>query len=979
MKRDSLPQPLTAALEGLPETLRPAVETAFERLPEDPGLPADDTACAELPRVWALSEFVSRVCLRNPQVLPELTASGDLARPYGRDGHRERLRAWLAEVADEPALHRGLRRFREREMLRIAWRDLSGRAGLAEVLQDLSRLADCCLDEALDHLYAWLCARWGTPRDADGEAQRMVVLGLGKLGGEELNFSSDIDLIFAYPDAGQTDGERPRQNEEFFARLGRQLIAALDQQTADGQVFRVDMRLRPYGESGPLAMSFPAMELYYQEQGREWERYALVKARVVAGDQAHGAELLATLTPFVYRRYLDYGALESLREMKAMIAREVRRRQLADNIKLGRGGIREVEFIGQAFQLIRGGQNPELRERRLLPVLDYLAEHGQLPQRARDELVAAYTFLRRTENRIQAMHDRQGHDLPAAEPDRSRLVLAMGAPDWEGFRAELDGWRRKVQGHFDQVFVAPQQEEDAASSEEPDLADVWGGLLDAEMADEVLAEAGFAEPARVRQRLLQFRDGHSVRALSAQGRTRLDRLMPMLLAAAAGAEPADATAERLLGLLEGIVRRTAYLSLLNEHPMALSQLVRLAGGSPWIARFLALHPMLLDELLDPRTLYAPLGRQALERDLAERLAAFDGDDLERQMEVLRHFKQSHVLRVAAADLGEAIPVMLVSDYLTDIAEVVLEAVLRLAWRHVCQRYGEPRREDGGSAGFAIVAYGKLGSFELGYGSDLDLVFLHDPVPAGAATTGDKPVEPAVFFARLAQRIIHILNTPTPGGILYEVDTRLRPSGKSGLLTTSLDAFADYQRRQAWTWEHQALVRARVVAGSGHLAEGFREVRREILAVPRERDELRESVRSMRERMRREKASRRPRSFDLKQDRGGIADIEFMVQYGVLVGAGEHPGLLRYTDNIRLLDELERGGVLAAEHTRVLADAYREYRGRLHRLTLQEAPAVVPEEAIAASRDAVSSVWEAVMGGDPASGGEPASDPKESRA
>ncbi|PWG64907.1 bifunctional [glutamate--ammonia ligase]-adenylyl-L-tyrosine phosphorylase/[glutamate--ammonia-ligase] adenylyltransferase [Sediminicurvatus halobius] len=977
MDIDTLPKPVAQALAALPENLQAPVRTALERLPDDPGLPPDDAVAAELPRVWAMSEFVSRVCLRSPGLLPELVASSDLAADYGEQGHRDRLRARLADVADEAGLHRTLRRFREREMLRIAWRDLTGRAGLEEVLRDLSRLADCCLDEALEHLYAALCERWGTPRNADGEAQRLVVLGMGKLGGEELNFSSDIDLIFAYPDVGETDGERPRTNEEFFARLGRQLIAALDQQTADGQVFRVDMRLRPYGDSGPLAMSFPAMELYYQEQGREWERYALVKARVVAGDQAQGAELLKTLTPFVYRRYLDYGALESLREMKGMIAREVKRRGLADNIKLGRGGIREVEFIGQAFQLIRGGQAPELRERRLLPVLDYLAEHGQLPPRARDELAAAYRFLRRTENRIQAMHDRQGHDLPAAEPDRTRLVLAMGARDWSSFRAELDGWRRKVQGHFDQVFVAPQQEDDAESTDAPDLPDVWQGLLDEETADEVLAAEGFAEPARVRQRLLQFRDGHSVRALSAQGRTRLDRLMPMLLAAAAGADHPDATIERLLALLEGIVRRTAYLSLLNEHPMALSQLVRLAGGSPWIARFLALHPMLLDELLDPRTLYAPLGRQALERDLAERLEAVGADDLERQMEVLRHFKQSHVLRVAAADLGEAIPVMLVSDYLTDIAEVVLEAVLRLAWHHVRSRYGEPHREDGDPAGFAIVAYGKLGSFELGYGSDLDLVFLHDPVPAGAATDGDKPVEPAVFFARLAQRIIHMLSTPTPGGVLYEVDTRLRPSGKSGLLTTSLEAFADYQRRQAWTWEHQALVRARVVAGLERLAEGFREVRREILTQPRDRDELRESVRQMRERMRREKAARKPGLFDLKQERGGIADIEFVVQYGVLAGASDYPGLLRYTDNIRLLDELERGGVLAAEHTRVLADAYRAYRGRLHRLTLQEAPALVPEDEIAEARAAVTDVWERVMGGEAA--GEPATDSKESRA
>ena len=959
MNIDNAPAPLRTALADLPEVLRTPVEVALERLADDAPLPRDEAVLAELPRVWAMSEFTSRICLRDPAVLAALADNGDLGRAYPAGEYRRRLQAALAEVEAEADLHRILRRFRAREMLRIAWRDLSGRADLDEVLEALSELADGLIDEALEWLYQRLCGQMGVPRDSAGEAQRMMVLGMGKLGGRELNFSSDIDLIFAYPEPGLTDRDKP--NEQFFLALGRSLIAALDQQTADGQCFRVDMRLRPYGESGPLAMSVPAMELYFLEQGREWERYALIKARVVAGDQAAGHALLESLSPFVYRRYLDYGALESLRDMKAMIAREVRRRRLADNVKLGRGGIREVEFIAQAFQLIRGGQEPALRQRGLQPVLAYLAQQALIPAHAQADLTAGYRYLRVIENRIQAMHDRQAHDLPSDPVDRERLVLAMGEPSWTALTETLGGWRRRVQGHFDQVFVAPQQEDEAEATDEPDFADTWHGVLEDDLAITVLQEAGFADPAAALTQLQRFRDGARVRALSDQGRTRLDRLMPMLIAAVVGTSQPDVVLDRLITLLDGIVRRTAYLALLNEHPLAVSQLVRLVGGSPWIARYLSLHPMLLDELLDPRTLYAPLSRTALSAELDARMATADLDDLEQQMEILRHFKQAQVLHVAAADLAGAIPVMLVSDYLTDIAEVVLDRVLTLAWRQVSQRYGEPLRADGQVADFGVVAYGKLGSLELGYGSDLDVVFLHDAVPAGTATTGDKPVEPAVFFARLAQRIIHILSTPTPGGILYEVDTRLRPSGQSGLLTSSLDAFAEYQRERAWTWEHQALVRARMVAGGPTLRAGFRAVRREILTRSRPRETLREEVGHMRERMRKELGSTRADAFDLKQDRGGIADIEFMVQYGVLAGASDYAGLLRYTDNIRLLDELERAGEFSGGQTQILADAYRHYRGLVHRLTLQEQPTRVAPDEVASVQGAVSAVWARVMG------------------
>jgi glutamate-ammonia-ligase adenylyltransferase len=936
-------QQLPAMLRGqLAEWLAPFLAQA----------PLDEERLArlELPRVWASSEFVARACLREPALLQDLAEILEKVDAAGE--MRARLRTRLETVADADGLGRELRRFRRREMVRIAWRDLAGWASLEETLHDLSELAEVCIDEALARLHEWQCRQWGVPRDEQGQPQQLVVLGMGKLGGRELNFSSDIDLIFAYPEHGTTDGPRSKSNEEFFTTVGRKLIAALDAPTADGFVFRVDMRLRPYGNSGPLVMSFGAMETYYQSQGREWERYAMIKARVVGGDQAQGQHLLDGLRPFVYRRYLDYGALESLREMKEMITREMARRGMEGNIKLGHGGIREIEFIGQVFQLIRGGRDPKLRQRSIVPVLRYLGEEALLPPHAAQELIEAYGFLRRTENRLQAMADRQTHSLPTDPIEQARLALAMHCVDWADFCKRLDGWRRKVRSQFDQVFVAPQAQSAQASAIEGDhLGDVWLTEMDDGPAEITLQAGGFKDPGEGWRRLKTFKHGPACRALSANGRRRLDHLMPLLLAAAARSQRPDAALARLLEVVEAIARRTAYLALLVESPMALSQLVQLCAASPWIARYLARHPLLLDELLDPRTLYVPLGKEALQKDLELRLSSVAADDLEQQMEVLRQFKQTNTLRVAAADITGAVPLMVISDYLTYLAETTLDAVLRLAYRQMAARY---RRDHDPQAvsGIAIIAYGKLGGIELGYGSDLDLVFLH-------ADTGDM-ADDQVFFGRVTQRVIHILGTTTPGGILYEADTRLRPSGKGGLLSITLPAFAEYQRNNAWTWEHQALVRARPVAGDGTLARGFEQVREEILRRPRDREKLRQEVRDMRARQLAEKGNKNTAWFDLKNDRGGIADIEFLVQYGVLSRAADHPGLVRYTDNIRLLDELSDTGWISADEARLLADAYRAFRSRLHRLTLQEEPGRVASSEFVEQRALVAELWQRLM-------------------
>ena len=943
---------LSPQIDQLPDLLRPLIREWIESYHSQSALPASAPVRESLPRVWACSEFVARSCLLNPMLLAELESR--LLEADRPGGMRARLQTTLDGVVDPEALARQLRAFRRNEMVRIAWRDLAGWASLEESLFDLSQLAEVCVDESLALLYQWHCNAWGTPRNAAGEAQRLVVLGMGKLGGEELNFSSDIDLIFAFPEAGETDAARPKSNEEFFTTLGRKLIAALDAHTADGQVFRVDMRLRPYGASGPLVMSFNGMEAYYQNQGREWERYAMIKARVVGGDYRRGEELLRTLQPFVYRRYIDFGALESLREMKQMIAREVKRRGMDDNIKLGRGGIREIEFTGQAFQLIRGGRDPKLRSRRILPVLRHLGEEGLLPAYASSELIEAYSFLRRAENRLQAMADRQLHELPEDEVERARLALAMGCDEWKSFIELLEGWRRKVQGHFDQVFVTPQSEDGAGHQIE--VGDAWLSEPTDPQGIALLQEAGYTEAEDLWRRLKAFKHGSVCRSLSAMGRRRLDHLMPLLLAAAAASQRPDPAAVRLLELIEAIARRTSYLSLLVENSMALSQLVQLCAASPWIARYLARHPILLDELLDPRSLYVPLGRAALTQELGQRLQGVPEDDLEQQMELLRLFKQANTLRVAAADITGAVPLMVVSDYLTYLAETVVEAVLSLAYQQVSRRHGDSRPAAAGAGGatpgIAVIAYGKLGGIELGYGSDLDLVFLHE--------AGEVAADAQMFFGRVTQRVIHILSTVTPGGVLYETDTRLRPSGKGGLLSTTLEAFAEYQRTQAWTWEHQALTRARVVAGDSRLAEGFDAIRREILARRRDPAMLRKDVREMRQRQFNEKGSKDSALFDLKNDRGGIADIEFMVQYGVLSRAADYHGLLRYPDNIRLLDELSQTGWISADEARLLADAYRGYRARVHKLTLQEEPALVAATEFADMRAAVSDLWRRLM-------------------
>ncbi|MGC4010277.1 MAG: bifunctional [glutamate--ammonia ligase]-adenylyl-L-tyrosine phosphorylase/[glutamate--ammonia-ligase] adenylyltransferase [Pseudomonas sp.] len=973
------------SLAALPATLKPLAEraeqnfrTAIAALSAEQIESFDswsDERHADFARVTAGSDFVAEQVQRDPAFLLALAATGELERALQPGEMGAQLEALLADCADEDELGRRLRRFRRRQQVRIIWRDLTRRSDLAGTCRDLSDLADASIDQSLAWLYQRHCQQFGVPiGNRSGLPQKMIVLGMGKLGAGELNLSSDIDLIFGYPEGGETQGaKRALDNQEFFTRLGQRLIKSLDAITVEGFAFRVDMRLRPYGSSGPLVHSFAALEQYYQDQGRDWERYAMIKARVVGGDQEAGQRLLELLRPFVYRRYLDFSAIEALRTMKQLIQQEVRRKGMSENIKLGAGGIREVEFIAQAFQLIHGGRDLSLQQRPLLRVLAILEGQGYLPPQVVAELREGYEFLRYAEHALQAIADRQTQMLPEDEFERIRVAFIMGFANWSAFHQATNQWRDRIDWHFRQVIADPDEDEEGQvdTTIGGEWIPLWEEAVDEESACRQFADAGFTQPAAAWKRLTDLRHGTQVRAMQRLGRERLDAFMPRLLNMIAERGPADVLLERTLPLIEAVARRSAYLVLLTENPGALERLLTLCAASPMVAEQIARFPILLDELLNEGRLFRPPQAAELGAELRERLMRIPEDDLEQQMETLRHFKLAHALRVVASEIAGTLPLMKVSDYLTWLAEAILEQVLSLTWDQLVQRHGRPTRVDGTPCDpdFIIIGYGKSGGLELGHGSDLDLVFIHDGDPQ-SETDGAKPIDGAQFYTRLGQKIIHFLTAQTPSGMLYEVDMRLRPSGASGLLVSSLRAFEAYQLGEAWTWEHQALVRARVLAGCQRVARDFEAIRAKVLGQQRDLGELRKEVSEMRAKMRDNlgtpstAAGTAPNAFeaaapfDLKQDAGGIVDIEFMVQYAALAWSWQHPELVEFTDNIRILEALERVGLMSGEDVLKLQDAYKAYRAAAHRLSLQKQPGVVSGDHFHAERRMVMQMWKA---------------------
>ncbi len=912
---DPLPSTIDDYLGARRTALRSVLGVALDAVPQQP------FDCLLL-----ASDFAQQVLLTQPDAVA-LLVDGPPPAPPTLDP---------LQPGDWPSQ---LRRWRAQSSFRLIWRDVTGLDSVEDTLAGVSALADSALQIALDAVQAQVAGTHGVIRSENGAPQSLVVFALGKLGGGELNFSSDVDLVFAYEHQGSSDGARPLEAEAWYARVGQRLIALLNETTHDGFCHRVDMRLRPFGKTGRLALSFAAMEQYYQNEGRDWERYAWVKARAAAGDIAAGERLLRTLRPFVYRRYLDYTALDGLREMKAMIAAEVERRELADDLKLGPGGIREIEFLAQTLQLIRGGREPALRQRALLPALVALSEAGHLQVDTAHRLADAYRFLRRLENRVQMFADLQLHSLPEDPFARTRFALALGYADWSLLQSELDAHRALVAQEF-QRLLALEKRVPAPS----DLTDYWRGLANETGTPAMaaaLADSGFAHVDSAHAALRDFARGASVRGISQRARARLDRLLPKLLQSAAATPSPDIALPRLLALVQSIVRRSSYLALLDEQPGALQRLVEICASSALLAERVAAHPLLLDEMLDTGVDAVVATREslALER---ERALVVAGDDAEAQLHALAEYRQGIAFRIGLALLNQRVDAVHTARQLAWLAEAVLIGVLQIARTEQARRSGVAMDA---ADGFAVIGYGSLGGEELGFGSDLDLVFLHDSA---------HPDREAIrHHAKLAQRLVSLLGTLTPAGRLYEVDVRLRPDGAKGLLVSSVAAFDDYQRSRAWTWERQALVRAHGICGDHATLAAFESIRADVLAQPRDVELLLADVIAMRARMRAELDRSRADGFDLKQGAGGLVDLEFLLQFLVLANAPQHPSLRTPRASAELIDTLADCGVLSSEAAKSLAAAHSDLLHRSLACTLDTRPRVVQvDAAIQVARNAI---------------------------
>lgn len=941
------------------------------------GVPFHDDAGVDdhLQRVLLASDFANESFLADPQLL-----GADFLQLMTDPRHADARAGVLAEAADAVELRRALRRFRLREALRLIWRDVNGADAVGTTLAGASVLAESCLEAALRGAEREVAARHGVLRDADGRVQRLVVLALGKLGGGELNFSSDIDLVFAFAEHGDSDGARALDAGSYFARVGQLLVSLLADRDADGYVYRVDLRLRPFGNAGRLALSFAAMEQYFQREGRDWERYAWIKARPVAGDRAAGARLLDTLRPFVFRRYLDYGAFAGLREMKALIDAEVSRKDLADHVKLGPGGIREIEFIVQLVQLIRGGREPALRVRGLLPALAAAEQLGYMPASRARRLREAYRFLRRLENRLQMFADQQTHEIPADPALRDRLALALDYSDWAALDVDLRVQRSAVAEEFAALMAVDARQH--AQQAQVEWQAFWRSLAASEEIDaQVLATAGFDPPQDAVAELQALLGSSALRHMSARARERLDHVMPALFATAATqVEPVQCLV-RLLRLAQAVARRSVYLALLDEQPAALKRLCEVFSSSAFLAERVIAHPLLIDDLLDRRLDSEPPPREAIESKLARRLDALGNADPETEIELIQEQRQSALFRIGLGFISGRLDAVATARALSEVAEIVLAAVLRIAEREIVGAHGrlgdgahdghaiahpsphqrpppvvppspaEGARGGGGRpwaadslSGLAIVAYGSFGGAELGFGSDLDLVFLYDDDAARAESDGAKPLEAPRYYARLAQRVVHLLGMPTRAGRLYEVDVRLRPDGRTGMLVLTAAAWESYQRERAWVWELQALVRARAVAGDVALARSFAQIRHSVLAAPRAPHSVRAEILAMRARWRAERDRSTAQHFDLKQGLGGLVDIEFLLQALVLLHAAQHPDLLASGNSAELIAAVAAAGVLAADQAGALAQAHAGLLARAIGCTLDGRPRVAPRDA-----------------------------------
>ncbi|MBJ7536910.1 bifunctional [glutamate--ammonia ligase]-adenylyl-L-tyrosine phosphorylase/[glutamate--ammonia-ligase] adenylyltransferase [Marinomonas transparens] len=935
----------------------------------------DGDQIAQLEPLWILSEYLHQQFIRFPHWLDEVLMLDVLPESPSKEALMAGEAFFSCEAGacsnevleplDEVSFLKRLRLYRQWWMVRLIALDIQQRLSLTELTARLSGLADACVNASLQWTEQHYSSLYGQALDCQGLPQSMIVIGMGKLGGNELNLSSDIDLIFAFREHGDTQGgKKSLSHQEYFTKLGQKLIQHLDQVTADGFVFRVDMRLRPFGQSGALVLNMDSLENYYQDQGRDWERYAMIKARVMSGSDQDKQAFEALRRPFVYRKYLDFGAIGALRDLKQMIAKEVRRQGIEHNIKLGEGGIREVEFIAQALQILHGGRDQGLQTPALLQVLPYLAKHQYLAHQEMEALHDAYLLLRRTEHALQAVNDEQTQLLPSDEQARERIALMVGFDSWQALDKRL--WEVRKQVHV--TFVDLIDDGDDESTGEVKSQEAWRLLVknpdDKESIVDTIAGIDWQDQDKVVLRISQLLGSRNVVFMQPIGHDRLAQFLAAFMSKLAEEDKPDLVLERIIPILEAVLRRTAYLVLLCENQTAITHLIRLCRESIWFTEAISTTPSLLDELLDVETLFSPPDKAMLEEELQQVLLRLPEEDEEAQMDAMRRFRRSIILRIAACDITNVLPIMKVSDHLTWLAEVLLEKVLQQSWRYLTHKHGFPvsKGKTADSPQLAIIGYGKSGGWELGYDSDLDLVFIHDAQSNGA-TNGDRSIDNLTFYTRLGQRVIHMLTSFTAAGRLYEVDMRLRPSGNSGLLVSSLEAFSDYQHNKAWVWEHQALTRARGLAGDSLLLSRFEECRKEIVSMTRDRQGLKAEVIKMREKMRTHLDSgSKAKGFDLKQGAGGIIDIEFMVQYLVLAWSHRYPELMRFSDNVRQLEAAAEVGLLATEKVQRMIDTYTFYRARTHRLTLQQQGRVVQDDTLLADQEWVSRYWDEFVDG-----------------
>lgn len=882
---------------------------------------------------YACSPFIKRLFEADKNLAQN--SLQHISHPFSR----QEMESYLddRQIKDEISLNKSLRKLRQQVIANIILRDLNKLCHLDEVLSSVTTLAEITLTHAHQFHFNSLKAIHGSPIGLNGEEQQLSIVGMGKLGGSELNVSSDIDLIFTYPEEGDTEGNESISNQSFFIKLGKKIISSIHDITEDGFVFRVDMQLRPFGSEGQIACSYQMLEDYYQKYGREWERYAWVKGRVVVGPQI---EVNKIIDPFVYRKYLDYGALNSMRDLKAQIQNDVNKRGIQENIKLGRGGIRKIEFIAQVYQLIRGGQDKALRLKSLLPTLNILEDKNLLSTEGVKALTEAYRFLRNLEHRLQYMEDMQTQELPKSDENKSRVARSMQYENWDLFYRDLESHRENVELYFDEVFKETIKDED---SPQLNLTKVlWNSTLRLEDANAHLESLGF----KLANETYKVIDGlkHSSRYLHLPeaSRQRFDLLMPLIINEVSLTSDSHSTLIRIISVIESICRRASYLAMLTENPSALKILIKLSEASPWLTQYLIQHPILIDELLDINHFYTKPDFVALKEKLQKDLLDAK-DDVEQQMNIMRNIKHATVFKLAALEVIGDVSVENLSDYLTELADLLIEETLSLVWGHMYPEQNDPPK-------FAVIAYGKFGGKEMSYTSDLDIVFIYDDNRDGMTEK----------YARFAQRINSWLNTYTSSGVLYEIDLALRPDGASGLLVSSIDAFKDYQSKRAWTWEHQAITRARFCAGDIGIGNQFEKIRLDIIETQRDLTKLRKEVVDMREKML-EKHKVDHEHFDLKQDRGGIIDIEFIVQYFVLAFSFSNKEITHNIGNIGLLNLFSEKDLMDSLIAKKLISAYRVYRELQHQLGLEAKLDGKVEHSDVVNHPAeVVSIWKSVF-------------------